>query len=293
MMNSSVRETGGAYLPAQPETETIMSQDTWHQLVADATRRIRRGDLDKVVLARARQLVANEPINPPNVLSQLDQRYPDCYRFLFEPTPGHAFYGATPELLAKVEGTTLRAVAMAGSIRRGDTPEADDVLAHQLIANPKEQHEHALVVDAITENMQSLVSGLRMPSEPEICRLSNIQHLKTPIEGTLTANCGILPVVEALHPTPAVGGRPRALALEIINQVEPTPRGWYASPVGWIDHRGNGMFAVAIRSAVSVGNRSLLYAGAGIVADSIPEKEWRETQLKFKPLADALGGDNA
>ncbi len=275
---------------AQPTVSDVMSRDTWCRLVSDATRRIRRGDLEKVVLARARQMHFARPVEPANALTRLAHHYPDTYRFLFEPIPGHAFYGATPELLAEVEGSTLRTVAMAGSIRRGNTPELDQLLGQQLMDNPKERHEHALVVDAIRENLQSRVSELHIPNTPELCRLSNIQHLSTKIKGILTENCGVLPIIEVLHPTPAVGGRARPIALDIINNVEPTARGWYAAPIGWIDHRGNGQFAVAIRSAVSVGSESMLFAGAGIVADSVPEKEWRETELKFKPLADALGG---
>jgi menaquinone-specific isochorismate synthase len=267
-----------------------MDQETWYRLVADATNRIRRGDLDKVVLARARQMRFKRPVEPVTVLEQLASRYPDTYRFLVEPIPGHAFYGATPELLASVEGAKLRTVAMAGSIGRGQSSAEDDLLAKELMNNPKERHEHALVVDAIRENLAPLVSDLQLPTSPVLCRLSNIQHLETKIEGLLANNCGILPVVRELHPTPAVGGRPRKIALDIINNVEPTPRGWYAAPVGWVDHQGNGMFSVAIRSAVSVGGDSMLFAGAGIVADSVPTREWRETELKFRPLAEALGG---
>jgi menaquinone-specific isochorismate synthase len=278
-----------AYPP--PAVTEVMSHDTWRKLVTEATRRIRRGELDKVVLARARHMRFARPIDPTAVLARLAERYPDTYRFLFEPIPGHAFYGATPELLAHVEGDTLRTVAMAGSIRRGETPAADIELGRQLLANPKERHEHQLVVDAIRENLGSLVENLDIPQTPAICTLSNIQHLETRIQGNITTHDGILQVTEALHPTPAVGGRPRKIALEIINQVEPTPRGWYAAPIGWLDHRGNGMFAVAIRSAVSVGGESMLFAGAGLVADSEPEKEWRETELKFRPLAEALRGE--
>jgi menaquinone-specific isochorismate synthase len=272
------------------QNRSVMDQQTWYRLVADATTRIRRGDLDKVVLARARQMRFEQPVEPVKVLERLGDRYPDTYRFLVEPIPGHAFYGATPELLASVEGSRLRTVAMAGSIRRGRSAAEDDRLAEELMNNPKERHEHALVVDAVRENLAPLVTDLQLPARPDLCRLGNIQHLETKIEGLLTNNYGILPVIKELHPTPAVGGRPRPIALDIINNVEPTPRGWYAAPVGWIDHQGNGMFSVAIRSAVSVGGDSMLFAGAGIVADSIPAREWRETELKFRPLAEALGG---
>lgn len=284
---------GNHAAPPSPEllsTTSLTPHDTWCQMVTNATQRIRQGELDKVVLARARQMRFNRAPDPVDILNRLSQRYPDTYRFLFEPVPGHAFYGATPELLAAVDDCTVRTVAMAGSIARGQTPAEDDDLARQLMHNPKERHEHALVVDAIRENLGPLTANLQIPDQPALCKLSNIQHLETKIEGTLANNCDVLTVIKGLHPTPAVGGRPRRLALEIINQVEPMARGWYAAPIGWLDDRCGGEFAVAIRSAVTVGSESLLFAGAGIVADSLPENEWRETELKFKPLADALGG---
>ena len=162
-----------------PQTVNLISQPTWEEMVATATQRIRRGDLAKVVLARARQVYSPQPVDPVKALVCLAQRYPSCYRFLFEPVPGHAFLGATPELLAEVAGSTVRTVAMAGSIRRGQSPEEDTVLGQQLLANPKERHEHALVVEAIQENLEPLVTQLRLQPEPELCRLSNIQHLKT------------------------------------------------------------------------------------------------------------------
>ncbi len=271
-----------------PHITELMQPETWHNLVSDATQRIRRGELDKVVLARARQMRFTKPIDPTHILTKLQQNYPNCYRFLFEPIPGHAFYGATPELLAQVNNCTLSTVALAGSIKRGQTPAEDEALGLQLLNTPKEQIEHAHVVEAIQENLEPLVSNLRVDTPPGLCRLSNIQHIQTPIEGDLSGPCDTLRVVEALHPTPALGGRPRRIALPIINESEPVSRGWYGAPIGWLDHRNNGMFAVAIRSAVSVGHQAQLFAGAGIVAESEPDKEWRETQLKFKPLMDAL-----
>jgi menaquinone-specific isochorismate synthase len=120
-------------------------------------------------------------------------------------------------------------------------------------------------------------------------RLSNIQHLYTPVRGQLRADYGLLDIVERLHPTPALGGYPRREALEAVKRIETVERGWYASPVGWIDYHGDGMFAVAIRSAVRAGQTARLYAGAGIVADSDPDKEWAETGLKFRPMLAALG----
>ena len=277
---------------APRSVEDLMVFETWERLVSEATCRIRRSDLDKVVLARARRMHSRQAVNPIETLSRLKQNYPGCYRFLFEPVPGHAFYGATPELLAEVSKPQLRTAAVAGSIRRGKTKEEDAALEQELMANPKERLEHGLVVDVLEENLRPIVTRLKIAPQPSLLKLSNIQHLKTPITGKLKSTKGILPVIEALHPTPALGGRPRDIALSIINENEPISRGWYGSPIGWLDPQQNGVFAVAIRSAVTVNQETLLYAGAGIVADSIPDKEWRETQLKFKPLIDALGGAN-
>lgn len=277
---------------APRSVEDLMVFETWERLVSEATCRIRRGDLDKVVLARARRMHSRHTVNPIDTLSRLKQNYPGCYRFLFEPVPGHAFYGATPELLAEVTKPQLRTAAVAGSIRRGKTTEEDHALGQELLTNPKERLEHGLVVDVLEENLRPIVTRLKIAPQPSLLKLSNIQHLKTPITGKLKSTKGILPVVEALHPTPALGGRPRDIALSIIDEAEPISRGWYGSPIGWLDPQQNGVFAVAIRSAVTVNQETLLYAGAGIVADSIPDKEWWETQLKFKPLTDALGGAN-
>ncbi|MFQ5342713.1 MAG: isochorismate synthase MenF [Anaerolineae bacterium] len=261
----------------------------WRHVVNDAVRRIRHGDLDKVVLARTCDVRMDRDVDPTKVLARLERRYPGCYRFLIEPAPGHAFFGATPELLVEVNGMTLNTVAMAGSVPRGDSAAADAAFAREIMTSLKERQEHAFVVDAIETSLRPLVTELDVPEQPALRRLRNIQHLQTVIRGRLADGAGVLEAVEALHPTPAVGGVPRLPALQMIADEEPVPRGWYASPVGWMDLQGNGVFGVAIRSAVSVGAQARLYAGAGIVADSDAEREWEETELKFRPMLEALG----
>jgi menaquinone-specific isochorismate synthase len=272
------------------ETDYPMDSATWQDLITTTTQRIRRGELNKVVLARICRVRASRRIEPVNVLAGLKRNYAGCYRFLIEPAPGHAFYGATPELLAEVTSSSLHTIALAGSIRRGRTPEEDAALGQELLTNPKERQEHAFVVEALQKNLRPLVTELQVAPQPNLYRLSNIQHLQTVVQGKLANPCGVLPVVEALHPTPAMGGSPRVVALRLIKENEPFSRGWYAAPVGWLDAQGNGCFAVAIRSAVSVGHEAYLFAGAGIVADSDPLKEWHETGLKFRPMLEALGG---
>ena len=268
-----------------------MTATAWSEMVEAATREIHTNGLAKVVLARACEIGFREQIDTRLALDYLDAHYAGCFRFLFEPQPHHAWFGATPELLARVEGDRLTTMALAGSIRRGATPEADAELAAQILSDPKERQEHEFVVAALRERLAALCAEVDIPGAPTVLRLSNIQHLHTPASGRLRKPSGVLPVVARLHPTPAMGGSPTTTALDFIRTHEPIPRGWYAAPIGWIDASLDGEFAVGIRSAVAEERRVWLYAGAGIVGDSQPEKEWRETALKFLPMLRALGAE--
>lgn len=266
-----------------------MSYQNWRDNINQAISRINDSSLDKVVLSRVCELRSKERIDVCKALSYLNKNYKECIRFLFEPRPYHAFYGATPELLARTSGVEINTMALAGSIERGADPGHDAVLVDHLFNSEKDRHEHALVVDSIRRRLESLGARLEMQEHPQVYTLSYIHHLLTPIKGYLPHSMGVLPLVEALHPTPALGGSPRDLALEFIQLAEPVPRGWYAGPIGWIDAKMDGEFGVGIRSAVAQDRRVWLYAGAGIVIDSDPQKEWLETALKFRPMFSALG----
>lgn len=264
-----------------------MPYETWAQHIIGATQRMKTGALHKVVLARVCELRADDRIDVDRALAYLATAYPETYRFLFEPRPYHAFYGATPELLAEVKGISLNTMAVAGSIRRGKTPDEDAVLGQTLLHDPKNRQEHQLVIDGIREKLTPLIKTLTI-GETGLMTLANIHHLHTPITGNLRYADGILPVVAALHPTPALGGSPREAAMALIQSAEPVPRGWYAAPIGWIDQNLDGAFHVAIRSGVAQEKRVWLYAGCGIVAESDPRQEWDETGLKFAPMLRAL-----
>ena len=266
-----------------------MPPDEWARLINAARQEIAAGELKKVVLARVCEAKFDGRVDIYDSLEYLNEHYGDCYRFVFEPRPFHTFLGATPELLAKVEERTLTTMSLAGSIGRSADPLEDAALGQQLMESAKDRHEHEVVVMSILGRLAPLTSKLEISPAPGVYKLSNIQHLFTPIRATLTEPDGILPLVDVLHPTPAMGGSPRALALDFISRAEPVPRGWYAAPVGWIDYKLDGAFAVGIRSAVVQERRAWLYAGAGIVGDSQPDKEWAETGLKFRPMLEALG----
>lgn len=271
-----------------------MSYAAWRQMIDLATTTIHTGTLEKVVLARVCEVKSDARIDVAWTLDYLNERYGDCYRFIFEPVPHHAFFGATPELLVCKEAERIETMALAGSTTRGRSLEEDGILAAQLLSSAKNRHEHQLVVNAVGRQLADLTAELVIPDVPSVLRLRNIQHLLTPIEGRLhNPATGILPLVRLLHPTPAMGGVPADQALAFLREAEPVPRGWYAAPIGWLDSRHDGAFAVAIRSAVTQHGRAWLYAGAGIVADSQPEHEWEETALKFRPMLGALGVEEA
>jgi menaquinone-specific isochorismate synthase len=268
-----------------------MPYEIWESLVNNAIHAMATTELNKVVLARVCEIKSKDRIDICQALSFLNKQYGDCTRFLFEPRPYHAFYGATPEVLIQLAGKEIATMALAGSMPHGRTAEEDQANARKLLNSGKERHEHQLVAQSIRRRLKPITSQLELPEVPEIYQLSYIQHLLTPIKGKLRRKSGILPLVHLLHPTPALGGSPRALAMDFIRDNEPVPRGWYAAPVGWLDSQMDGEFVVAIRSAVAQERRVWCYAGAGIVPDSQPAIEWDETDLKFQPMLRALNAN--
>ena len=276
------------------ETATIsglhypMSRPLYDEMLHSAISELKAGRLDKVVLARICEMRLDRDIALSTIFSQLDQKYGDCIRFLFEPRPFHAFYGATPETLVEVAGDQLTTMGLAGSAPRGKTEAEDAAFGHGLLTSEKNRYEHDLVVTALRERLTPLTHELSIDDIPKLMKLGNIQHLYTPIQGRLKAANGILPLIEQLHPTPALGGKPRDKAIAFLAENEPITRGWYGAPVGIINPDLDGHFGVAIRSAVAQRQRVWAYAGGGIVADSNPAEEWEETEIKFRPMLEVF-----
>jgi menaquinone-specific isochorismate synthase len=273
--------------PGVEDRECTTSRKEWRRQVRAAVDRIDRGNLQKVVLAQALSTTLSRSVSVPDVLSRLDDAYPDCHRFLVQPGDGASFFGATPERLVSLSGRMVQTEALAGSTGRGDTPEEDEWLADELLSSRKDIHEHELVADAVREQLAPFAGSVQT-GQRTIRKLATVQHLQTPITAHLDDAEHVLTLVEALHPTPAVGGLPPERAWATIKETETFERGWYAAPVGWFDAAGDGAFTVGIRSAVARDDRATLFAGAGIVADSDPDREWDEIQLKYGPMLDAL-----
>lgn len=283
---SAPRPASASRLTARARSQP--DRDGWERLVGLMAGAVGRGRLDKVVLARRLDLDLATPADLADVLGALAAGAPESATFLFG-RGGHAFVGATPERLARVDGHAFRTVAIAGSTRRGRDAAEDAALATALLASDKDREEHAIVVDELRARLAPLANELRMAPEPGVLALRDLQHLVTPVEGVLRERAGLLALAGLLHPTPAVGGAPYDAALAMLAEHEGFDRGWYAGPVGWLGPDGDGELMVALRSGVVHGRHVSLFAGCGIVADSDPAREWAESRMKLRPMLGALG----
>jgi isochorismate synthase len=271
------------------QVDDLLPRWEWEALVEDAARACRNGALEKVVLARAvRARARGKPFDPAVVLERLRDAYPNAYVFAVARGP-RCFLGATPERLVRLRDGAVDASCLAGSAPRGETPEEDARLGAALLASAKDRAEHAVVVRSVGAALEGVCREVRAPDVPRLLRLRNVQHLYTPVEGRVAGPTCVLDLVQHLHPTPAVGGYPRERALRFIHDREGLDRGWYAGPVGWLDRRGDGEFAIALRSALLHGAEATLFAGCGIMAQSRGSDEYAETCLKLRPMLNALG----
>lgn len=275
--------------PASFRVRALAPAVAWRDAVRAALDEVETGRLAKVVLARAVELDAGAPLDPLRVASRLRAAHPGCAVFAVQ--QGDAtFVGATPELLARVDGDRLRTAAVAGSAARGERASDDRARAAALRASVKDRAEHAAVVDDLAARLRPLCRRLAVPAEPRVLRTAVVQHLWTPIRGTLRRDVGLLDVAGALHPTPAICGVPRAAAFARVLAHESVARGWYGGCLGWLDlhDRRSGELGVAIRTALLHGSHAVLHAGAGLVRGSRWEAELEETRLKLRAMLHAL-----
>ncbi len=252
--------------------------------VAAAIDRIRNRELSKVVLAR--DLVGQVPAGSDlrRMINALALGYPDCWTFSVD-----GFIGSSPETLVSVDGGSVTARVLAGSAARGMDADSDEQAAAQLATSAKDQDEHRYAVQNVLASLRSHSPNVLASEMPFTLKLPNVWHLASDIEGELIDGSTSLDLIESLHPTAAVAGVPTSEALRLITELEPFDRGRYAGPVGWVGADGDGEWAVALRSAqVEPDGRVTAYAGAGIVADSVPERELVETRLKFRPIVEAI-----
>ena len=263
--------------------------EQWKQQVANAVSKMQSSHIDKIVLARELRLKFKHAISCEMVLDKLLKEQQTSYVFSLE-IDNDCFIGASPERLVKKEQNEVLSTCLAGSIARGSTEEEDDELGTTLLHDPKNLIEHQYVVQSIRKTFLDECIEVNVPNEPVLMKTKHIQHLYTPVRAKCEEGKSILHLVAKLHPTPALGGLPKQDAVRWIRENESLQRGFYGAPIGWTDAYGNGEFAVALRSALIQVNEASLFAGCGIVEDSIPEEEYKETWIKFKPMLNALGG---
>jgi menaquinone-specific isochorismate synthase len=270
--------------PSQFTVEPTSTADWWCDLVERTTKALVDGTLAKVVLAREVVVTADAPIDVAAVLARLRAGYPTCHVFHVD-----GFVGASPELLVSRVGDVVRSHPMAGTAPRGGDPSADARLAASLLASTKDREEHQITIDMVHDTLLPWCSYLDYEAEPSIVPVANVQHLATMVEGRLSQPApSVLELVQALHPTPAVCGQPREAALDYIVEHEGFDRGRYAGAVGWVDSRGNGSWAVSVRTAQLDGPTARLCAGCGIVADSDPVAELEESRAKLQAMLSAI-----
>lgn len=278
-------------LSAKPNVrkQTELATERYMEAVEQVTSQIKEQVAEKVVIARKIKLTFEDEFQKAAALHAITNEQSSSYHFGLQ-IGQEMFFGATPERLVEISNGRAYSACVAGSIERGKTAKEDQQLGDVLLRDKKNREEHQYVVDMITDVFAEFCTSIQVNKTPKLLKVRDIQHLFTPVEGNLAEDMDIFRLVEALHPTPALGGVPRAKALDMIRQEEQMDRGFYAGPIGWTDAAGNGEFAVAIRSGLLTGKEAYLYAGGGIVADSTPMEEYAETWVKFRPVLRALGG---
>ncbi len=286
------------YGDAGPSADVTVTDQTttlpgagYRELVARAvaTMNAPGAELGKVVLARSVTAELSGDLPLSTVVRRLRAHEPHCTIFSF-PVPNGTFFGASPELLIARHGRRISCHPLAGTIARGDTARADADAQGHLAGSAKDRAEHRFVVDAITDALRPLCSELTVPDEPSLVAFRSVAHLGTRIEGRLRAPIPVLNLLALVHPTPAVGGTPRDVALTMIAEGEPAPRDYWAGPVGWVDAHGDGEWMVGIRSARlhPDGTAVTLHAGSGVVAASDPDAEAAETDVKLASVLESL-----
>ncbi len=293
---SSISPTPGVLPTAEPPppagvhfTDGALDGAQWESAVAEAVRRIGRGDLEKVVLARDLVARASAPLDVRWPLRQLARDYSTCWTFAVD-----RLFGATPEMLVRRERGLVTSRVLAGTIRRTGDDAHDLQLAATLARSSKDLEEHEYAVRSVAEALAPHCTSMNVPEAPFVLHLPNVMHLATDVAGVVDPEddpgTTSLELAAALHPSAAVGGTPTPDATALIAELEAMDRGRYAGPVGWLDASGDGEWGIALRSGLlsESGDAVRLFAGCGIVADSDPADELAEAQAKFLPVRNAL-----
>ncbi|MEY4390771.1 MAG: hypothetical protein RLZZ400_514 [Actinomycetota bacterium] len=260
-----------------------LSRNEFKTAVASAIKKIHAGELEKVVLARDLVAQVDEAFDLRAPLIELAKEYPSCWVYSVD-----GMFGASPELLVRVSHGQVSARVLAGTAGRGTDPGVDHAIGDALAESHKNVSEHAFAVDSMVRALAPFCKHVDADPKPFPLKLPNVWHLASDVHGVLNESASVLDLASAIHPTAAVAGTPREVALSVLGELEGFDRGRYAGPVGWIGADGDGEWAIALRGAQLTGKTIRAFAGCGIVAESDPDAEASETDLKFQPITQAL-----
>ena len=263
--------------------EGSLTSQGFLKAAAKAISKIRSGGIQKVVLAREIMGQLPESFDIRRSIADLAKKYPSCWVYS---VAGN--FGASPELLVRVSHGQVSARVLAGTTARGDSPESDVAQSNALVASEKNLSEHRFAVDSMVEKLKPFCLTVDSDEKPFSLALPDVWHLASDVYGKLKNSISVLDLAAFLHPTAAVAGTPRVDAQRLILDLEPFDRGGYAGPVGWIGADGDGEWAIALRGGYIEENVVTAFAGCGLVADSEPELELAETDLKFTPIRSVL-----
>ncbi|WP_400771098.1 isochorismate synthase MenF [Methylosinus sporium] len=269
---------------------SVPGQSGFEEAVAQAVANFRDGHARKAVLSRILEIEFAERVDAVAILEILRRQNPAGYHFHAPLPDGGVLLGASPELLIRKIGGSIRSNPLAGSAKRVAEPEEDARVGRRLLQSSKDNFEHRLVIDEIRRLLEPLCAELRIPDEPALMNTPTMWHLSTSISGELAdGRLTALQLASLLHPTPAICGSPTAQARMLIERLEPFDRGFFAGIVGWCDESGDGEWAIAIRCGTVNEMVVRLFAGAGIVEASDPRAEWAETEAKLATMLRAFG----
>lgn len=279
--------------PVLEAYRTDLSELAYGLRVEEIKKRIAHSNLDKLVLGRCATLRFSEAISVSSVVERLLDQNPQDTVFRIPLKLGGTLVGASPERLIRKYGDRFSCNPLAGSIPRSPDPDEDERRGRSLLRSAKDREEHAIVVAELKSNLKDISLDLDVPKTPSLARTATMWHLSTTIHGRVkNPRLSALDLARLIHPTAAMCGAPKDVAFKTITELEPTGRGLFTGMVGWCDARGDGEWAVTIRSAIIHGAEARVFSGAGIVKDSDPATEWHEIEAKLGTMLRAFGLDD-
>jgi anthranilate synthase component 1 len=292
--NNRIREIE-RLLEKKPKTEklvanklrTNITQEKFEAMVRKVKRYISAGDIFQAVLSKRFEFSFKGDLI--DFYQSLRDINPSPYMYFLK-MKGRAIVGSSPEMLGRVEGNRADTFPIAGTRPIGKNTKQDDRLADELLTDPKERAEHVMLIDLARNDLGKVCEfgTVTVPEFMTVQKYSHVQHIVSRVSGQLRPNCDAIDTFKAIFPAGTVSGAPKKRAMEIIDELEPCRRGPYAGAVGYFSYNGNADFAITIRTLVANGSLAYIQAGAGIVADSDPTREWFETEQKTNALLHAL-----